>query len=261
MKRLAAFVLAFVCLPAFAQSTRMIGKAGVWVKVDGQGFVTYRTADGGSFINISCDVAHSEDQSATGITLEIAGKLLPAQTQVRFTVDGKAISIPSDRSGGVSGRDCPECVGKFAQLWSMLREGRRLEVTSSDGRSAAFPLRGLSELMPAKSCAAGTGKAAQRNRLAGTWIFIKSKTRFPDACQGDTGITYEADGTYQLLEESGTWRLKADQLTETPTESHEGAQPGSVKIGEPFTSRLQWQGPDTFTKIFPGGKITLRRCP
>ena len=116
-------------------------------------------------------------------------------------------------------------------------------------------------VMPAKPCAAGTGKATQRSRLAGTWIFIKSKTRFPDACQGDTGITYEADGTYQLLEESGTWRLKGDRLTETPTEAHEGAQPGSVKIGEPFTSRLQWQGPDTFTKTHPGGKITLRRCP
>jgi hypothetical protein len=263
MKRFATFWLALACaLPAYAQSRGVIGKAGVWVKGTGQGIVAYRAVAKGSSVDISCDVGQTEDHSATGISLEIAGAAFIPNAQVRFAVDGKAITIPSNQSGGVSSDGCPECARKFAQLWPMLREGRRLEITGPDGKSAAFPLEGLSQLMPAKPCAAGTGKAAQRTGLAGGWIFIAKNTRFPDACEGDSGITYKADGTYEMLEESGRWRLKGDRLTETPTKAHEAApQPGSVKVGQSFTSRLQWQRPDTFTKTFPGYKVTLRRCP
>jgi hypothetical protein len=85
---------------------------------------------------------------------------------------------------------------------------------------------------------------------------------FPLGCESDIGITYLPNGTYRLLEESGTWRLDGDRLTETPTEAHEAAQPGTVQIGKPLTSRLQWQGPDTFLKTCPNGEaITFRRCP
>lgn len=51
-----------------------------------------------------------------GISLEISG-LLPANSQVRFIVDGETLAIPSGWSGEISTRDCPECARNFAQLW------------------------------------------------------------------------------------------------------------------------------------------------
>ena len=102
----------------------------------------------------------------------------------------------------------------------------------------------------------------QRGQLVGAWLAIDPPIRFPDGCEGDTGIYYKPDGTYETLEQSGTWRLDGDRLTETATHAHEAVEPGAVKIGQSFVSRIRWEGPDEFVKAFANDhSLVLRRCP
>lgn len=137
--------------PVLAQSPRLVAEAGSWKEVTASGLRTYSTANGSGSLEIGCDEARSLDHRWTGISIEIGG-LLPPQSQLRFVVDGRSISIPSGKSGGVATAGCPECAGKFAQLWRQLRSGSRLEVVASDGRRAVFSLDGAAELMPAGPC-------------------------------------------------------------------------------------------------------------
>jgi hypothetical protein len=142
-----------VCLAQSAASqTGGPGRAGDWVSGSGQGYTEYQTKSGRSYISIGCDVGATLDHSGTGISLEIDGKLLPPNSAVTFDVDGQRITIPTGASGGVHTRECEECAHKFYELWPLLRKGRRLQVTSSDGRQVDFSLRGTSQLLPATPC-------------------------------------------------------------------------------------------------------------
>lgn len=156
MVRWIAIILGVVTLtsPVFAQSPGVGGEGGNWREVMAAGLRIYSSIDGSKLIQIVCDEATTLDYSATGISLEIGG-LLPANSQVNFVVDGETITMPSDKSGGISTDDCPECASKFAQLWSLLRQGSTLEVVASDGRRATFSLRGTARLMPPEPCPAG----------------------------------------------------------------------------------------------------------
>jgi hypothetical protein len=103
-----------------------------------------------------------------------------------------------------------------------------------------------------------------REKLVGAWAPVPgtASSDGPDLCAGDMGIQYSADGTYDTLDQVGTWRLEGETLTETATEATDAAEPGSVKIGRPLASRIQWQGPDTLVLTGADGQqITLRRCP
>lgn len=78
--RIALVVAANGALPAasaLAQSPRVVGKAGDWVKTEAAGLMTYENIDhrSGSTISIGCDEAMTLDHSATSI--ETDGDLLP----------------------------------------------------------------------------------------------------------------------------------------------------------------------------------------
>ncbi len=100
--------------------------------------------------------------------------------------------------------------------------------------------------------------------LAGTWLHVvEAADRDLIACASGLPIVYAPDGTYALFEESGTWRLEGDRLTETATAAHEDmVAPEEVAIGVPFVSRVERVGPDEMRKTDAGGRTeTLLRCP
>ncbi|OHV81789.1 hypothetical protein [Ensifer sp. LCM 4579] len=94
--------VALACAPALAQSPRVQGKAGHWVKVETAGLAAYENVNNrsGDTISINCDEAQTDDHSNTGISVEIGGKMLPAGSQIIFAVDGESITIAFDRSPG-----------------------------------------------------------------------------------------------------------------------------------------------------------------
>ena len=149
----AAVLAALIAAPALAQAPRLLAQAGSWSKVSAAGVVAYLARDGaGGSVEIGCDFARTLDGSATGITLEIGGRLLPPDSVIEFRVHGESITMPSGKSGGVSLAKCPSCKEQFPRLWSLMRAGEQLEVIASDGRRAIFPLDGAAELMPAVPC-------------------------------------------------------------------------------------------------------------
>jgi hypothetical protein len=98
--------------------------------------------------------------------------------------------------------------------------------------------------------------------LVGTWLMIDDPSEHPVACASGLPIAYSRDGRYTLFEESGTWRLEGERLTETATEIHDGADPAEVALGRPIVSRIERTGPDALRKTFAdGSKATFLRCP
>jgi hypothetical protein len=94
--------------------------------------------------------------------------------------------------------------------------------------------------------------------LVGTWVLLAPDLEFPLACSSGLPIAYQADGTYRMFEEAGTWRLEGDRLHETPTEAED---PRETRIGETHRNRIVRRGPDEMVKYFAdGGSETLRRC-
>jgi hypothetical protein len=138
---------------AQAQSPRAGRSAGAWQEVFAGGFIAYGASGAGGSIEIGCDNAVTLDHSATRISIDMAGGVLPPNAPLRFVVDGQAVSVVSDRAGGLGTGDCVECILAFRQLWPMLRGGSRLEVIAADGRRATFPLDGTSALLPVEPCA------------------------------------------------------------------------------------------------------------
>jgi hypothetical protein len=100
--------------------------------------------------------------------------------------------------------------------------------------------------------------------LSGSWLLIKEESdRDLAACASGLPIAYNADGTYTLFEESGTWRLTGDKLVEVATEVHEDvASAEEVALGKEYVSRIERLGPDEMRKLFADGvTMTLLRCP
>jgi hypothetical protein len=107
------------------------------------------------------------------------------------------------------------------------------------------------------ACATTPREGAADTWLVGTWLMPDESTPFPLGCESDQPIRYEADGRFAVYEESGTWRLDGDRLTETLTEAGE---PGD--IGRHTVTRVVPSGPDAFVKHWPdGASATFRRCP
>ena len=98
--------------------------------------------------------------------------------------------------------------------------------------------------------------------LVGTWLQMEGEVAFPDSCASGLPITYQADGTYELFEEDGRWRLRGDKLEEVATGLTDAADPAEVKLGVRFTSTIRKINRDRFIKRFDNGlEIEFRRCP
>lgn len=111
--------------------------------------------------------------------------------------------------------------------------------------------------------APGAAAPPSRDWLVGTWILIEREAdRDLDLCDSGLPITYRADGTYSLFEETGVWRLRGRRLTETATAATAAGDPADVEIGRPYRSRIARVGPDEMRKRFAdGARMTLLRCP
>lgn len=103
--------------------------------------------------------------------------------------------------------------------------------------------------------------APSRSQLVGVWVLIESDTSFPAACASGLPITYLATGTYNLFEETGTWKLEGSKLTETATELFEPSEEDEDTVGQPFVSTIEWQGRNALLKTFADGSTyVMRRC-
>jgi hypothetical protein len=60
----------------------------------------------------------------------------------------------------------------------------------------------MASLVPASSV-----HATSRSALVGSWVYAG------DECQGDSGITFRANGHWSTYDSDGTWSLKGNRLT------------------------------------------------
>jgi hypothetical protein len=92
--------------------------------------------------------------------------------------------------------------------------------------------------------------------LVGTWLRTDQGVEYPRLCDTGLPIHYSADGTWQVFEGNGTWRLEGDRLTEVTLDT------AADEIPPPATFRIVRAGADEFRRIGSDGAVaTLRRCP
>lgn len=180
----AAALCLLITWPSDAQTSGPLGKTGEWTKGSGQGFVEYLTNNGADWISVNCDVAYSPDHSGSGISVGIGSRLMPRKAPLVFEVDGSEVSVQSDRAGGLSVRQCPECTKSFRDLLTLMKAGERLTVKTADGHSAVFTMAGFAEVMdepcltptvsePDSPVAPNKDKTASRpaeESLIGKWV-------------------------------------------------------------------------------------------
>ncbi len=113
------------------------------------------------------------------------------------------------------------------------------------------------------SCATTRRPQDIRNWLVGTWLMMdRPDDRDLTPCASGLPIYYGGDGKYNMFEESGTWRLEGDRLTEMATEASDVVDPKEVAIGQAFVSRIERVEANAFAKTYADGtKATFRRCP
>jgi hypothetical protein len=97
--------------------------------------------------------------------------------------------------------------------------------------------------------------------LVGTWLMMEPDVEFPLACASGLPIIYHADGTYDLMEGGGTWRLAGARLIET-AQVNDAADSGPPDLGRAYVAEIERLGPDAFRKTYADGAVeTFRRCP
>jgi hypothetical protein len=112
------------------------------------------------------------------------------------------------------------------------------------------------------ACATTPPAGDARARLVGTWLLMEPDLDFPTSCASGLPISYAADGSFAMFEETGVWRLDGDVLTETVTAVTEAGDPAEAQIGRPFVARIAWRGRNRFLKRYAEGNVeTFRRCP
>ena len=121
----------------------------------------------------------------------------------------------------------------------------------------------LATFLLLSACATTAPRSRPGHWLIGTWLMMSEGVEHPLACESGLPIAYNANGTYDLFEDSGTWRLDGSRLTEVATRHHDsGGGEGSPELGRPYVSTIQRSGPDAFRKTYADGTIeTFRRCP
>lgn len=110
--------------------------------------------------------------------------------------------------------------------------------------------------MPGSVATSTAVTASEQARwLVGSWSFEQS-------CATDFLIHYNADGSLQNGEDSGSWAINGDSVTETLVERFVMGSDGPQKLDPPETrtyavSRID---ADRGTIAFRGKQIPIRRC-
>jgi hypothetical protein len=130
-------------------------------------------------------------------------------------------------------------------------------------RSRWHPAWSLAALALASAPVEGRRSGAA---LAGSWAYAPEPHRAgalqSDACGGDSGVRYRANGTWHDLMpgEEGRWSVRGRTLTERVTHRHgpHGRRPVKEAAG---SARLRWFSPDHVNIEQDGVRLGLLRCP
>jgi hypothetical protein len=76
----------------------------------------------------------------------------------------------------------------------------------------------------------------------------------PAECASDSGIRFEADGTYNDLEGEGLWELAGSRLVVSGTSGDDFGRSQIVQVGVQSAAEMVLEWPD-------GTRQTLHRCP
>ncbi|PIC02166.1 hypothetical protein CSW60_12050 [Caulobacter sp. X] len=93
--------------------------------------------------------------------------------------------------------------------------------------------------------------------MIGSWV------QRGEICEGDSGVTYRADGSYGAYDISGEWTLSGNRLLTTVTERGEPLEP-SVRVDPPerYESTVLSAAPDNRKERWSDGSLhEYRRCP
>lgn len=114
----------------------------------------------------------------------------------------------------------------------------------------------------ALAACATTSPPSAASWLVGTWLMMEPGVEHPLACASGLPITYEGDGSWALMDSSGTWRLEGLRLTETVTDVSDSADDGAPQVGRTYIAEVERTGPDAFRKTYADGVVeSFRRCP
>lgn len=117
----------------------------------------------------------------------------------------------------------------------------------------------LIPLLPAAAGCAGEVRPIAATPAAPAWIV--GAWVAGSSCESDAGVRFMADGTYHVLEDSGTWTLAGDRLTTRVLEVHEEAG-GDSKVGDTFSRTIRRISDVAFQYVEPDGSgARLKRCP
>lgn len=114
---------------------------------------------------------------------------------------------------------------------------------------------------PEKISSASTGPTTEW--IVGPWISYEGgNKRDLSACDGDSGMTIEADGKYYMATETGTWSLRGEHIVMAATEAVGGATPEDVEIGKVHRNKVTRVGDGEMRFTYPDGtSLTMLRCP
>lgn len=94
--------------------------------------------------------------------------------------------------------------------------------------------------------------------LVGGWVVAEDGSHDRSACDGDSGVVYRADGSFETLEQSGRWTLDGNTLRTRI----EASDDNSAAIGKTETARIEAAGADEARLHYADGdEATLLRCP
>ncbi len=121
---------------------------GKWVYDFRQGFSESSTRDpSGNVISFSCNDIGEDG----GLYVELGGQPV-AGGQIIFDVDGEVFPMTVWADSGSINTECTVCADTYTALWEAAAAGNVMTVRASDGRSAAFSLRGSRDALGDVAC-------------------------------------------------------------------------------------------------------------
>lgn len=121
---------------------------GRWTFGGRQGVYESATRDtNGNAVTFTCNDLGENG----GLYIELGGRPISGGAVV-FNVDGTEFSMTAWATDGRINTECSVCGGNYMALWNATAAGNLMTVTSSDGRTASFSLRGSRDALGDVSC-------------------------------------------------------------------------------------------------------------
>ena len=105
--------------------------------------------------------------------------------------------------------------------------------------------------------AANSADAAHPSWMVGTWGWQDARES-EDDCGSDHTTTYHRNGTYDFIDQRGTWRIEGNRLIETVTDPGESGSPSDRGTSNVFRFKKVRAGVLQVSGEYPGQLI---KCP